>query len=282
MRLILLFLSAIILQFGFTACKKYVPASETFFLIPGPVSVSTGSAQGSSSHKITDLWIYNNGKFQGIYPIGSRVPIISKGQPVSLDIFAGIENNGISSTRLSWVFYQSLKLDTFAEAGATLQRPFTFKYKTETHFAWKEDFEGQGLSIVKSGTSDTGFVVDNAGGLENKFLHIAGSKHAPICMLESSGDGFDMPSGTSNIYLEMNYKCSSEILIGLITQSGQEKEAFYLNPSKDWNKIYIQLASAVGQSPTSIKHKVFIRMVSRAGNENPQLWLDNIKLLYFK
>src|SRR5688572_29113594 len=106
--------------FLLSACKKFEPAEEAFFVRASSVTVKTTSKQGTGSHKITDFWLYVNGQFQGCYPVGNLMPIVSKGKPVTISVQAGIKNNGISETRMVWPFYQTLELDTLVEGGKNI------------------------------------------------------------------------------------------------------------------------------------------------------------------
>ena len=53
-----------------------------------------------------------------------------------------------------------------------------------------------------------------------------------------------------------------------------------INPSDEWNKIYINLYSEVNGYPNVLGHKVFIGAINYEGQGEKTLYLDNIKLLY--
>jgi hypothetical protein len=274
MRLFLLFVITGI-SFLLGSCKKYQEADEAFYLQPGPISVSTTTAQGSSSHKITDLWVYVNGQFQGAYPSDHTIPIVSKGKAVKLDIYAGIKNNGISGTRIFWPFYERIKIDTLVTVGKTITRPLTFTYNSTTNFSWNESFDGLGTTLESSPKYST---VSGDLAFEGKSMLVTLRGDSTVAMLKSTSS-FKLPTGSSNVYLELNYKCNETIEIGLIGDNSDEKSAFFLNPSKQWNKIYINLAATVNAQVVSSKYKVFIRMLKIESSE-PELYLDNIKLVY--
>ena len=265
----------IFLTFLLTSCKKYEAADAAFYIKPGLVSVSTTSAQGSSSHKITDLWVYVNGQFKGVYPTDHTIPVVSNNSKVSLDIYAGIKNNGITDTRIFWPFYQRIHFDTTVNAGLTINRPFTFTYNSITTFTWNENFDGLGTTIESTPKYST---VKGDGAFEGKSLLVSLRGDSSAAMVKSTSS-FKLPTGTSNVYLELNYKCNETIEIGLIGDSNDEKTAFYLNPTDKWNKIYINLAPTVNQEVVSSKYKVYFRMLKLLSEES-ELYLDNIKLVY--
>lgn len=281
MRILLLFVTLSFLLLA-SSCKKYVPAEEASFLQPGTISVSTTTAQGTGNHKITDLWVYVNGQFQGAYPVENTIPIVTKGEPVSLDIKPGIKNNGITSTRMPWLLYDWTHIDTTLPSGVSFVRPFTFKYNSACTFTWVENFEGAGFSVINSAKSDTAFSIKSQDGIEGRYLNFQGpySSSVNIIQIESTGDGFKIPLNTANVYLELNYKCNADVLVGVYASSGEEKEALHLNPQSNWNKIYIQLGGTLNMAPATSTHKVFFRMYKTSDQPRPELSLDNIKLVY--
>lgn len=94
----------------------------------------------------------------------------------------------------------------------------------------------------------------------------------------TSTSSFKLPTGSSNVYLELNYKCNETIEIGLIGDNSDEKSAFFLS-EQTMDKIYINLAATVNAQVVSSKYKVFIRML-KIESSQPELYLDNIKLVY--
>ncbi len=113
------------------SCKKdYKPAAEAYFITTNKVQLITKPGQGFGSHNITDLWLYTNGFFRGAYPIGSKMPIMMEDGKASVQLFAGIKNNGISETRINWLLFEPVKLDTSVQSGENIIRNFSFSYKS--------------------------------------------------------------------------------------------------------------------------------------------------------
>ncbi|MCC6371815.1 MAG: hypothetical protein IT236_12470 [Bacteroidia bacterium] len=278
MRLLLLFV--LFVSLFQVSCKKYVAADPAFFIQPALVSVSTTTAQGSNSSRISDLGVYVDGKFKGYYPVENAFPVVNYNQHVSLDILPGIKNNGIKDTRIFYPFYEILHFDTLVSANSTISRPFTFKYKAATNFTWTENFENAGFSVIKSQISDTLFtLVTGSESYEGRCLRLNGSNTATLVQVESA-EPFGLPLNTANVYLELNYKCNTDVTIGLISTDGIHKEAFHLNASANWNKIYISMANTVNTLPVTSKQKVYFRMYKLDGEPMPELFIDNIKLVF--
>jgi len=262
------------------SCKKDRAADETFFIKPRQIKVIPGSKQGTGSHKITDLWMYVNGKFQGAYPVGNLLPVVTNGQPVKVNILAGIRNNGISDTRIFWSFYNLFELDTFVEAGKTVERDINFSYNPFTVFAWNEDFEGNaGYTMRKSPVSSVSFrMAAPAESFEGRSISLSLSGDSIIGQIEST-TSFSLPTGSSNVYLELNYKGNEDFTVGLVGDNDVFKPALNVVKQANWNKIYVQLSTAVSQEPVSTKYKVAFRLL-KYGQEDPTIYLDNIKLVH--
>lgn len=290
MRLLLFFVLLINL-FLLSSCKKYVAAEAAFFIKPEAVTVApTSTTQGSGSHKITDLWLYVNGKFQGAYPTGNLMPIITKNEKVKVNILAGIKNNGISDTRISWIFYDFVTLDTLVESGKTINRPITFKYNPNTKFEWMEDFDGPGFTLVKSvgtvsgngtGNSDaTWTLAPTPETFEGKsaMIDMSGMFEGAIAQVESSVT-HTLPLASANVFLEINYKCNERFEVGVISGT-TAKSTLFVSPTESWSKIYIQLADALNRTPTAAAQKIYFKMVKNADIPNQKMFLDNIKVVY--
>jgi hypothetical protein len=282
MRLILL--TVLLVQlFLHSSCNKQKPANEAFYITASNINVKTSADQGSGSHKITDLWLYVDGKFQGAYPIGNKMPIVSKGKAVKINLMAGVKNNGISDTRIPWPFYEILNYDTLVESGKSITRSFEFQYKPTTTFTWTENFDGIGTTLVKSSSSVKTITIAPA---QESFegrsgvLTLEGNDY--FAQVETFKD-YELPIGSPNVYLELNYKCNSEFNIGLIGNSGEQKPIMSLNKQDNWNKIYIQLSTAVSSAPVSVSYKLYFTLIKAENDtETKRLFLDNIKLIYFE
>jgi hypothetical protein len=226
--------------------------------------------------------MYVNGKFQGAYPVGHLMPIVSKGKPVTIDIFAGIKNNGISGTRIFWPFYSLIEIDTFAKTNDVVVRNFDFNYNPSTIFAWSEDFEGlAGYTMRKSPVSSVNFrIVSGSDNFEGKSISLELSGDSVTAQIESASS-FSLPTGSSNVYLELNYKGNEDFTVGLVGDNDLFKPALNVSSQDNWNKIYVQLSSAVSTSPVSNKYKVAFRLL-KTGDLDPKIFLDNIKLVYIQ
>ena len=267
----------------FTYCSKNSLKSPTasFLVVNNPTLSVSSPSMGTSSHKITDVWFYVNDKFQGCYPIGGVMPIVATGN-ADIKLFAGIRNNGIGATRQPYIMYKPIAFNQVVEPGVTYTINPVFEYISYAHFLFYEDFEGFGSLFIPAGDSSFAITTNPAvafGGV-GKSLFMGMSDAKPTSKIVSSINYLFPSSGSTGtrVYLEMNYKCNQEISVGLIGGT-QERTAITLRATDDWNKIYIELTTAVNTQPTYNFYKVFIAATKKADVANPAIYLDNIKVV---
>jgi hypothetical protein len=287
MRPIAIFLLLLLLT-GCSKLKDKQKAPEAFFMQSETVSVSTTTNQGTGSHKITDIWYYVNNQFKGTFPVGNIYPIPSTGN-TQITIFGGIMNNGISTTRQPYEFYEPIVIDTSVSPGTQVKRNLSFKYKAATKFHLVEPFEGfgsvSGTSIKTSNNSDTTFqILDKALNPSadvfegNKCMYFAVDNDRKVAMFETTV-AYTLPKAGAAVYLEINYKASQAFDVGVLSGSTMQY-ALTVNGTDGWNKIYIQLSTAVSllQSNTC---SLYFRAFHDGTAPVQNFWIDNIKILSY-
>ncbi len=280
----------ILLFLLFIGCNKEKQKAPAAFLIkPESITVVTNTTtQGSASHKITDLWYYVDGKFKGAYPVSSTFPVPASGS-AQITLFAGIKNNGISATRQSYEFYEAIVFDTAVSAGTLVKRNFEFKYKSSVKFHWLEDFEGfgtvTGISIQNSNNTDTSFAINNSTVTPfpevyegTKCLYFAVDDNKKVAQFESTAK-FNLPKSGAPVYLEINYKCTDALDIGMTNGSASVFVAG-MKATEGWNKIYIQLSSGV--STLSGNVGLYFHAFKSSPGAKSEFWIDNIKILSYQ
>lgn len=275
------------LLFLVSACTVLDPAdpAPAYIRVKNIRISSNYELQGSNSAKVTDVWIYNQGSYQGTYELPARFPILTSGlQKVFFG--AGIKANGIASTSEFYPLYKFKELDVVLTPGDTLELDtIDISYFPELQYTYYEDFEkdtaGGGISLDLStaslGTINTDSVVVFEGRRSMK-MTVGTATNFVECF--SVGDGFPLTKGR-DIYLEMNYRCNQRFQVGLIgiTPGGpQAIPVILLNPKNDWNKIYIRLGPYVNPS-NAIKFKVWLRMFLEDGVTEGVVYVDNLKLI---
>jgi hypothetical protein len=262
--------------------KTKLKAPEAaFIVINNPTVLTNPTIQGTNSHKITDIWYYVDDNFKGVFPIGSIMPVIGTGNS-KITLFAGIKNNGISSTRLPYEFYKGHVINQYFESGKTYTFSPVFEYLTNAVFPTEgcEDYEGSGVKYFSVGDSSTEVISDINkvfGGIGySVFMSMSNSK--PTSQIKTS-TSMSLPVGGTPIYLELNYKCNQPFEVGVIAGTTEVRPALTVNPSPEWNKIYIQLSQAVSTQPTYNYYDIYIKATKKSDVPTPEIYIDNIKLV---
>ena len=273
----------IFILFVFVACQKDEVAIPTYFQI-NEIGFNDNINGETSTSKISDVWFYVNDQKQGIYEMPCTFPVIGDGTN-NIKIFSGIKVNGISASRDIYPFYESYDTTLNFISDSILSLVPTTKYKQNLNF-YSEDFDGLGNNFDISINSDTNFIspfptdsvygqLSNVGKviLQNPFLNF----EATTFEID------DFPSAGSPVYIELDYKNNSTFIIGAyvnFSQSVIKKSIIAINPSEDWNKIYVNLTPTINESIGAQSLKVFISMLRPESMNSAELSIDNFKIIY--
>ncbi|MFM7054259.1 MAG: hypothetical protein ACKOX7_05905 [Bacteroidota bacterium] len=288
----LFFVVAFLSAWIFSSCNLINPEENApgfiqvndFVFNPTPTSIEMGS---SNSTKIKDVWVYVDNKFLGAYELPAKFPVLKTGKQKIL-LTPGIELNGIASTRSPYPFYKGYVTEEVIPENGTLTINPTTQYFDAVQCAFCESFDGSGFSLAPTDQSDT-IMYQLAPGDTNVFEG-AGSGVVYLDTTNtqfefSSTTFYELPGSGAAVYLEMDYKCSQEMQVGLyidLPSSGLEQVPIYvLNPSQDWNKIYIQLGYVVSTYSYSNKFKIYLKGIKNSGSQKSSFYFDNIKVVHF-
>lgn len=274
--------------FIFTSCeKKYDEELIPAFIIIDDVDLNTDYfAEGSDSHKITDIWLYVDDQTIGGFEIPCRIPVLESGKH-NIRISAGIKLNGIASTRTLYPFYEPFILNNInLVKDSLISLSPIFQYRSSTNFIWLEDFEELNFSIDSTQKSTVDIELTDP----ESHLAFQGNHSGIVTMVEdsaifeiASNNAFVLPQNNIPVMMELNYRSNSVFLVGLYIQGIStiiQKPVIYINPSENWNKIYINLTSVVTEADKPIDFRVFFGGMKSNDVDTTYVLLDNIKLLY--
>ncbi|MBO5958004.1 MAG: hypothetical protein J6Q39_10675 [Bacteroidales bacterium] len=250
-------------------------------------------SEGADSHKITDVAVYIDDSYQGYYELPATIPILERGKH-KLTLYAGIKLNGNSSTRTINPFFVPYTIDdyVFEEKVIDTVTPSTHYFPADDsniHFEWMEDFERQvGLETVAySDTTiirtdrDTPDVWKDKEGNSHYSGYVWIEDTLTFCI--TTPKLYDLPNQGNSIFLELDYKCTEMFTVGLFAKIASEEviELVHVNPSNNWNKIYINLGPSItdAASRTPEYFKVYISGSTEKGTE-AEYYFDNIKVIY--
>ena len=291
----------------FFSCKKFSGSQEIpAYLKIEPWTFTTNyDVEGAATHAITDAWLYVDGSFQGCYEMKTHddgvyamIPVLEKGEK-TIHLYPGVKLNGISSTRIQYPFYQPYKFKhNFVEGEIGNVAPSTKYYSvdsTSMHFKLIEDFENVNNILIDSTASSQTKVrqishrtnpnawldpVDTLNHYRSGWLHLGDS----ITKFDiASGELYDLPAVGNYVLMEVDYKCSAEVLVGMYIMSAQnglmDKELIYLKPTNTWKKAYINFSPTVTENFNATYLKFYLRGAVEQGG-TADYYFDNIKLIY--
>ena len=247
--------------------------------------------QGSNSHGITDAWIYMDGEALGVFELPCKVPVLDEGEHDFI-IFPGIKNNGISTTRVRYPFYNSYETTATLTVNDTLELFPSTTYKNSVEFTFIEDFEDAGISLVKGPTSDTDIVF-----IEDPEIVKYGEKCGAILLSGSDSlytgstlNVMELPKG-QNVYMEIDFRNNNTLSMGVIAKflDGSVNEhtpLIFMNAQEDgqevWKKIYIDLKEDVSWEISAVSYEIYLLALLEKENDLAKIYIDNIKVLHYQ
>lgn len=284
----------VLLLFFLTACDKFegdqtVPcwlSIEKIDLTDNP-----SIEEGVLSQNFTDVWVYVDDQILGAYELPAVIPVLEEGRHKLL-ITPGVKYNGISGTRGPYQFIEPYVDNDFMfiKDELILIRP-ELSYYDNTVFRWTEDFEDGFISFEATANSDTALnlVYHDPPDTLLQYISGAGYVDANRQVLEcatnvSEGNGFELPGGSSPVFLEIDYNTNLPFVIGLyVTRLAEviQNPIVVINPTNgEWKKMYVNMTSVVSDYGNALHFNVFLRMEYESGMESPVLQIDNIRLLH--
>lgn len=282
---------AFLLAMLFSACGLFDPEEPlpAYLVIPELEFTTDYPTEGTDSHRITEVWVFANARMVGAYELPAEVPILEEG-PTDIQIFSGIKNNGIAGIRITYPFYTThdevldlapLKKDTIIPQ---------FVYRDNATIELVDDFEAANVfALDQNAQGSMERIGDESIVFEgNRSLQVSLSVDEGVGRIITNEQQYELPSNRQS-WLEMNYRSDNSFAVGLMVDnlSGRQKETILiLNPTinnpniADWNKIYVDLNSVttIYQNAT---YELFFEIVKDQGNSEANVWLDNIKIVYF-
>ena len=267
----------VILVISIFSCSKENSSIPAYVEI-NTVNLLTDPNFGESTENISDIWFYVDDILQGVYEIPVQFPILEQGTK-NIRIRAGVKANGISSTRIQYPFYSSY-IDTIElneDESIYISPEFTYN---NAYQAIIEDFESSGTIIDSTLNSEIDFSIIT----EDQLNYYAYAKiDTPNINFEVSTQDLILPQQGAPVYLEIDYKCSTEFLVGVYvnySQNVEKKDLIWVTSKQEWNKIYINLTQTISESIGAVSFKVFVNMRRMGDSNSEEISFDNVKILY--
>jgi hypothetical protein len=254
-----------------------------------PLVIQSPSVEGSASENITDVWLNVDGVLIGGFELPVSVPVIGEG-PVTVQVFAGILENGLTSIRRRYPFYDfdEIVVDLVDEAEITITPTIT--YIPDVVGFSIEDFEQAGFNIESASDSDTTFVSIPNPDLSDSHRGTA----IGAAYLDDEHTNFkaitqlELDIADKNIaYVELDYKVEGPFRIGFKRNGSPFTEISMIgvNPKLDengnprWNKIYVNIADYIDILLGAPSYEIFLE-ADLQGSGTRSFFFDNLKVVY--
>jgi hypothetical protein len=242
------------------------------------IQVSTDPVtQGSGSHRITEVWAFENDRALGVWEVPAEIPVLATGTN-SVKMIAG--------NRIQYPFYATWSgtADLVPEGSTSIAPVFT--YFDGLDF-WIEAFEDPGYKFTVASQSDTTLLTIT----DPQFVFEGNASGA--FFLDQQHPYFQCftqeeftTNGTGPVFLELDYSCDVRFLIGVYyTVSGTVvKEPFlFIAPNSSpgnqlWNKIYVDLSAQFNYGGVTNK-EFYIEAQLDLSTPSGSVYLDNVKLI---
>lgn len=267
----------------FSCSKEDYEAQVPAYISIETISLTTDLAtEGSASSNIVDAWVFINDDLVGVYELPATFPVLKEGN-ATIKVYAGIKDNGISTSRKRYALYDPHIEQINLVKGETFTINANVTYNASTKFVWMEDFENPSLSFLYTSGSDT---IINQQSNDVKEGLFSGQVY-----LESTMDFFEatsiaftsIPKNGVPVYLELDFKTNEPVLLGVYLDNNQSSFV-NLNITSNWKKIYINFTDLINSGSPSAEVKIFLGIKASSsvpfGTSNPEIHLDNIKLVH--
>ncbi len=287
----------------FISCSKDWEAQKPVYLSVPEILLSTDYvSEGTSSSKMTTVWIYANGDAVGVFELPCVVPAILKEGDNEITMYPGINLNGIAASRAIYEGFEGMKFTlNYSPSGSveadtilidSANRVTTYTDRVTVNLL--EDFDGAGLNFEKTGKSDTNLRktdLNNTNNFVNPQNPSEPNGRAGILYTSKSRDlaevvlvkSLQLPIGGANVYLEMNYKSNVPFIVGVfadVSGTAVQQPTLYITPKDEWNKIYVNLVSEVSSQSDASGYKIYFRADHDDNLDTGKVFLDNLKLVY--
>lgn len=279
----LLIFSSIILN----SCNPDEP--DPAFIYIEDFQFNTAPGEGTSSQKITEMWLYINDQVVGVTDLPARIPVLETGN-VNVGIFPGIKNNGLSSMRIKYPFFSGYTYSTNLKPLQTDTVVPSFSYFDDLLIVEK-DYDGSSPSMVSFSSNQGQLLISDDSNVafegERCGHYILEAGNSLLAFKDDQNLEFN--SGEV-VFLELNYSSNNQFSTGLIAREGttdRKNMAVIINPTTDgslapvWNKIYIDLGLIISQNSNASYFEIYFEATPDNSGEPIHIYLDNLKLVRF-
>ena len=271
------------------------PEEVPSFIYLDSFNFQSSTSQGSSSNKITDVWVYVDDNLAGMWELPATIPLHYKGSH-KVSLYPGIKKNGASGYRVIYPFYTAYEANIELIQDSIIPINPSIQYKSGLSI-WVEDFEDPGIKLFNHSTSDTSMIVvsnppytdlieGNAGAIFMDADNFSSEMRTNELNFNNFPKQLDIPA-----YIEFDYKCNHEFYIGLLHKdnsvpSYQSMPLVTFYPTIDdngisqWNKTYVYIPDGTNFFPSATDFDLYIQVLNPDAKDGIEIFMDNIKVIY--
>lgn len=257
---------------------------------------------GANTSRFVDAWVYVDDDCIGCYELPATLPVLKEGVH-RLEIRPGIKVNGIANTRTDYPFVAPA---TYSSANlvpdSVLRLAPVVNYWPQgpdenMHVRWMEDFDGGSITIQPH-NSDANIVRvtgsqawhDPEGIYSTYSGKVVLASDTAQFRIVTSEQFADLPTKGSACMLEMDYKCSDSISVGMYYKKNNVVHDYpfiRLKPTGtlgeepgQWNKIYINVGPYLVENEGADYFQLYISSWDYRNDGTQYFYFDNLKLIY--
>lgn len=274
----------------FILCLCFLASCDIFdkeedipsFVVITSADLQTTSEEGANTSNIVDATVFANNFFVGTFELPATVPILEEG-PTEITVAAGIRNNGLSSDRRIYPFYDFYRKNVSLIPSEVISleedSSLTFTYFNQGLNFVIEDFESTGYDLIEAQGSNAALaqpLLPTSYALEALFT--TDSSHFEV---RSDWVLTNLPKGNP-MYLEIDYKGTLDLLVGVVTVDPIVQKIFALGikPQTEFTKVYIELTDEISRQISTNQFEIYLEANLPIGATTGSLYIDNLKFIY--
>jgi len=284
------YLSLLILLVMVVSCAKkldesYIPA----YIKIDELGLRTSGNQGSALSYFTDAWVYLDGADMGAYPLPADIPLLAEGKHL-IKIHPGIKLNGVAGTRVPYPLVAPIEIELDLIKDSIHDLDLSTWYYSNVRFPLVEGFEGVNQAFETTVNSTAEWTKSSTAVDPPSYVYeglysgkaVLNEEH-PYLQIITRELISDLPKNGIPSFIEMDFKCNTTIIVGLmsyINGIGETNNLIYLSPTEEWKKIYINLTSTISYQLNATDYKFVISADHYPGNEESIVLIDNFKVVH--
>lgn len=242
---------------------------------------------GGTTEAISEVWVFTGNAYVGAFRLPARIPIYDAVGVTQLRLQPGVRRNGISAQPEIYEFYTPAERVVELRPGETIELgtlPVT--YRNDVQFGFIESFEENTSRVFidpLQGNAALQASDDNprSGGFSGKLTLTADD---PVVTLGTVQRYPNLLANRPLVWLEVDFRSDVPVVWGVAGTASDGIPVQLADPTSaprnDWTKIYFDLTEIVNQANAD-PLQIFFSAGLPGGVEEADVFLDNIRLLYF-